>query len=340
MKFLELDDIIYKIQRFGGATTYWREISERLEVLMPGEIRHIPGNKYFRFMSVPSNAKVFHSSHFRVSSSKNVKNVVTIHDLIYERGLIQGKGKWLNLYERRKAVERADAIICISQSTKNDLLEFYPQAASKPIHVIYHGVNGLSKIDNKKKFLDDFQEKYHFELAEIKYFLYVGGRGAYKNFYALLEAFKKGGFKDQGCKIICTGKEFSPEEMQYIKELGLTESLVSLGNVKINELSEIYAHALALVYPSLYEGFGLPPLEAMMSCCPVICVKTSSLPEVVGSAGILVAEKNINELVDALQTVLVGKERERLIAAGLENVQRFTWEKSAQQHFDVYQSLI
>lgn len=340
MKFLDLDDIIYKIQRFGGATTYWREVSERLEVLMPGEIGHIPGNKYLRLMSVSSNAKVFHSSHFRVSASKNVKNVVTIHDLIYEHGLIQGRGKWLNLYERRKAVERADAIICISHSTKNDLLEFYPQASSKPIHVIYHGVNILPENSSRKLFLDNFQEKYQFELTSKKYFLYVGGRGGYKNFSALLEAFKHGGFKDKGCQIICTGKDFSPEEKQQINEMGLMKSLISLGNVNIRDLGEIYAHAIALVYPSLYEGFGLPPLEAMMSCCPVICIKTSSLPEVVGAAGILVTERNTNELIDALHTVLVDKERERLISAGLENVKQFSWEKSAKQHFDVYQSLI
>ena len=340
MKILELDDIVYKIQPFGGMTTYWQEVSRRLEEMMPGEIIHNPGVKYLRFMSVPSKATVFHSSHFRVSYSKGVKNVVTIHDLIYERGLAGGKAKWLNLYERRKSVARADSIICISQSTKNDLLEFYPEAASKPIHIIYHGVSKLVENSNKQEFLASFKNKYKFELQSTKYFLYVGGRGAYKNFSALIDAFQRGGFKDQGYKIICTGKHFSPEEMQHIQALSLTDSLISLGKVDMKDLGQIYAHALALVYPSLFEGFGLPPLEAMMSECPVICVNTSSLPEVVGDAGILVTEKNTNELVDALHAVLSEKERQRLIAAGLENVKRFTWEKSAQQHFDVYQSLI
>ena len=150
MAIIELDDIIYDIQRFGGATTYWQELSKRLDILFPNEIIHKRAKKYFRLYSPPSTAKIFHSSHFRVSSSKNVKNVVTIHDLIYEKGLIAGVGKVVQLYERRKAVEHADAFICISSSTMNDFLDIYPDASNRPIKIIHHGVNSLPDVEDKK----------------------------------------------------------------------------------------------------------------------------------------------------------------------------------------------
>ena len=125
MSYLELDDIIFNIQKFGGASTYWRELTSRLSEFVPGEIVHSTGKKMMRFYSPRSSAKVFHSSHFRISSSRSVTNVTTIHDLIYEKGFGGGRGKFLNLYERRKSVEMADAIICISESTRQDLYKYY-----------------------------------------------------------------------------------------------------------------------------------------------------------------------------------------------------------------------
>ena len=149
-----------------------------------------------------------------------------------------------------------------------------------------------------------------------------------------------GNFKSKGYKIFCTGQKFSDKEMVLIQSLNLTDDVTALGKLESPELREVYAHAVALVYPSLYEGFGLPPLEAMASGCPVICFATSSLPEVVGDAGLLVDKSRPDELVDAMKTVLDESTRHSLIYKGLENVKKFSWDKSAEMHGELYRSLI
>lgn len=337
--YLELDDIIYSIQKFGGASTYWFELTKRLIEIIPEDINRISSGALSRLFSPKSKANVFHSSHFRISRSPGVKNVVTIHDLIYERGLAGGRGRIVNLYERKKAVDRADAIICISESTKRDLLSYYQSASSKPIHVIHHGASSLPRSSQGIRALDSIAAKYGLNFDEGKFFLFVGGRGGYKNFEFFLHAFAIGGFEREGYKIICTGSSLTQEEETLIAKLKLQGSVISVGLLEFSLLGELYAVARALVYPSLYEGFGLPPLEAMASGCPVICSATSSLPEVVGDAGILIEPMSQESLLQALQSVLDHKKRSSLIASGRLRAQSFSWDKTALQHVDVYRSV-
>lgn len=341
MSYLEYDDIIYNIQKFGGATTYWNELTSRIMEFVPGVIKHTISPKALRLFSPKSSSKVFHSSHFRTSVSRNVKNVTTIHDLIYEKSLVGGRGKLLNLYERRKSIIHADAIICISESTRSDLYDYYGSLiGNKPVYVIHHGCsNGLFNLMVKNpehsKFysIDD-------RIVDGNFFIFVGGRSGYKNFELFLRAFAQEGFEKKGVFIVCTGSVFNDLERNLINELNLSKFIISMGFIDAVTLAHLYGLARALVYPSAYEGFGLPPLEAMAQGCPVICANSSSLPEVVGSAGVLINPSSIDELAAAMSLVLVEKERVRFRQAGIERSKLFDWRISAKLHAKVYEDLV
>lgn len=338
--FLELDDIIYNIQKFGGASTYWTELTSRLGEFVPGDIVHTTAAKFMRLHSPRSTAKVFHSSHFRVSSSPSVKNVTTIHDLIYEKGLGGGLGKYVNLYERKKSVMRADAIICISESTRRDLYEYYGDViGSTPVHVIYHGCTRLPTRSTAQIFGLDRPEYANLHLSSGQFFIYVGGRSGYKNFELLLKAFVAGNFSNAGFLLICTGSAFNEHERALIDDLKLSQCVVSIGFVDSSTLTELYGVARALVYPSSYEGFGLPPLEAMAAGCPVICANASSLPEVVGDSGILIDAGSAEQLTEAMRSVLVDDTRAHYVQSGLARAMQFDWQKTASEYAGVYRSL-
>jgi glycosyltransferase involved in cell wall biosynthesis len=340
VSYLELDDIVYNIQKFGGATTYWNELTSRLSEFIPGSIVRRTASKFSRLRSPSSSARVFHSSHFRVSSSSSAKNVTTIHDLIYEKGLGGGRGKLINLYERKKAVARADAIICISESTRRDLCDFYGNmVASKPIHVIYHGCNTLKEPSLGQSSIVGKFSHLNFDLVSGNFFIFVGGRSGYKNFRLLLNAFLAGGFFERGFHLVCTGSLLSDGERELIDKLKLTNAVSSLGFVDAGSLRELYRIARALVYPSTYEGFGLPPLEAMAAGCPVICSNSSSLPEVVGKSGILIDPFSVEHLADAMNSVLSDDARKHFVEAGILRAKLFDWRETARKHAEVYESL-
>lgn len=341
MLYLELDDIIFNIQKFGGASTYWRELTSRLSDFVPGKIMRSTGGKMMRLYSPRSSAKIFHSSHFRVSSNRAVKNVTTIHDLIYEKGLGGGRGRVVNLYERRKSVEKADAIICISESTRRDLYEYYGKLVdSTPVHVVYHGCSKLPAKSTWNISIFDRPEYSGLNLSSGNFFIYVGGRSGYKNFELLLNAFVIGDFARQGYIIVCTGAGFSDDERRKIEILKLSKSVFSVGFVDAVVLGELYSVSRALVYPSKYEGFGLPPLEAMASGCPVICANASSLPEVVKDGGILIDPISAEQLAHAMNSVLFNDVRAHFSRAGIARAQEFDWNETARQHAMVYKSLV
>jgi glycosyltransferase involved in cell wall biosynthesis len=341
MSYIEYDDIIYNIQKFGGATTYWNELTSRVAEFIPGGVKHSTSPKMLRLFSPKSSSKIFHSSHFRISKSSNVKNVTTIHDLIYEKALAAGWGRLLNLHERKKSIVYADAIICISNSTRSDLYEYYGDlVGSKPVYVIHHGCsNALLSQDNGNS--------EYFELNSIddrivsgNFFIFVGGRSGYKNFELFLRAFSQEKFEKKEIFIVCTGSAFNDSERNLIDELNLRKFIIPVGFIDAVKLTHLYGAARALVYPSAYEGFGLPPLEAMAQGCPVICANSSSLPEVVGSAGILINPSSIDELAAAMSLVLVEKERVRFHQAGIERSKLFDWRISAKLHAKVYEDLV
>jgi glycosyltransferase involved in cell wall biosynthesis len=328
---ITFDDIIYNLQKNGGVSVYWQELTARLE--RSANISRIGGGKYSRMIPQYAQTDIFHSSHFRFAWNKGVKNVSTVHDMTYELGMVNGKGVLPNVLERKISYFTADALICISENTKKDLLDVYPTLAARcPIHVVYHG-SSLSAADAVP------DARFHEKFCSKKYVLYVGGRGGYKNFDAALLGFQLSRLHLEGYSLLCAGKPFNNEELARIAALGLNDAVRAVANVSSSQLIQLYRSAFCMVYPSKYEGFGLPPIEAMNFSCPVIASNRSSIPEVVGQAAWLIDPDNPSEIADALIGLTDDVVREALVRNGLLQASTFSWDISAQKHLEIYQSL-
>lgn len=173
-----------------------------------------------------------------------------------------------------------------------------------------------------------------------RYILFVGNRGSYKNFNLALLGFAKSVLPQMGYSMVCTGSKFLEIEKKLINSLDLKHKVLVFERASHDELNYLYQNAFALVYPSSYEGFGLPPLEAMSCGCPVIASNTSSIPEVVGDAGILLNVQNISSISTALETLLNSEVRNKYITKGIARARLFSWERVAEKHIQIYHSLI
>jgi mannosyltransferase len=336
---LHFDDIIYNMQRQGGISRYWQEMTSRVSLSKKFHILRSQDSKFFRYFPVPTSCQIFHSSYYRNSLGKKTKRVVTVHDFLYQYGIIQTSNSLFHMWQMSLSINSADAIICVSENTKRDLLLFYPNLKEFPnIYVIPHGSNinsaHISKLQTSKFILKIKN------LLENPYILFVGKRLKYKNFESALLGFSESLLPKLGYSMICIGSEFDKEELSRLRQLGLQERVFTLCNLKNSEMLYLYQNAFALVYPSLYEGFGIPPLEAMNLGCPVIASNSTSIPEVVGDAGILINPHESREIAYALDVLQDDNVRSEYINKGQARARLFTWEKAAQKHIEVYQSLI
>ena len=336
---LHFDDIIYQLQRHGGVSTYWKEITSRIVNTNDFEINRTIGSKITRYLPVHTNAQIFHSSYYRIPLGKNVKTVVTIYDFLYEYGYLPTLNASINIWQMKLAINRADAIICISENTKKDLLSIYPNLINHR-HIYAVGLGANLKIDESLNINPPDRLLNIDKSTRNRYILFVGKRVKYKNFHSAIIAFSKSSLPKLGFSMICVGSNFSDTENQLFKKLGVQSNVIALENITNKELNYLYQNAFSLVYPSLYEGFGLPPLEAMNCGCPVIASNTSSIPEVVGDAGILINPEDTEAIAAALEVLLDDNIRNKYIGRGLERAMLFTWGKTAQKHIAIYQSLV
>ena len=268
------------------------------------------------------------------------KKVLTIHDLtpILFPETHGGIHTFLQNNILPRSLKRVDSIIAVSNSTKNDIIRYFKIGEAK-VKVIYNGVDEIFQVLHENK-VEDVKEKY-----EIKhpFILYVGTLEPRKNIPTLLKAFyllKKKGIQHR--LVIAGGKGWKYESVyETVNELNLQDEVIFTGYVSDEDLPKLYNAADLFVYPSLYEGFGFPPLEAMACGCPVITSNVSSLPEVAGDAGILVDPLGIDEIADAMWKVLNNEDvRERMVKMGLERAKMFSWEKCAEETIGVYESLV
>ena len=334
MRKICFDDIIYSLQPFGGATTYWVELTNRIETMLPNQVEHVTGRTISRLFKPNCSSKIFHSSHFRVSGKHGVSNIGTIYDLNYELGLVGGLGYRLNLLERKRCIEKCDALICISESTKQDLLAFYGSHLNyKPIFVIHLGPS----IDIQLCTLDDGVPDLATANGWDGYYLYVGGRSGYKNFQVALMALKNLNIISKfRMGIICTGSMFSAEERRSIADAGLTD-LVKCKYIESNsEMHRHYRSAIALVYPSSYEGFGLPVLDAMSTGCPVVASNASSIPEISQGAALLSPPGDPEALSASMYRLLDDLIRDECIKSGYRIATKFSWDQTAAKHMELY----
>ena len=253
------------------------------------------------------------------------KIIITIHDMIHEL-FWQGKADQ-EIARKKNAIYKADAIIAISNNTKKDILKLYPDIPEEKIHVVYHGTSHLPKPIKPDSFS-----------VPNKYVLYVGRRDDYKRGMLVAKAmahlFKK---HDDISLLYIGGGKLSTEEKRVIQNLGI-ENKVYQKNVTDAELAYLYNNALCFVYPSQYEGFGLPILEAFDNKCPVVCANNSSLPEVGGDA--VLYFDNIEELSTQIEKCITDANlRSTLIKLGENRGKLFTWEKCAAETYEVYKEL-
>jgi mannosyltransferase len=336
---LHFDNIIFRLQKTGGITTYWREINSRITNNEIFEISHTKGNKIARYLPVFSKADIFHSSYYRIPLSSKTKKVITLYDFIYELGFMKTLGTSINTQQIKIAIETADAIICISNNTKKDLLWLYPEVANNPNIFVVHLGSSFNIHTTTPLQISERLYKLNQNIHQ-QYILFVGKRTSHKNFNAALMGFYESCLPKLGYSMICVSSKFSDLEERLIASLGLTNNIVYLENTTNDELKYLYHKAFALVYPSLYEGFGIPPLEAMSCGCPVIASNASSLPEVVDSSGILVDPNDISAIGKALEQLLDEQLRNTYIAKGLARAKLFSWDEVAQKHMQIYQSLM
>jgi len=261
---------------------------------------------------------------------KKYTTVITVHDMIHEKFSATIKfAKEFSLI-KATAIKRADHIFCISENTKQDLVEIL-DINPKKITTIYLGHSLLRSFNSPPN------------LINHPYILYVGERIAkYKNFKRLLHAYASSKDIKNNFHLVCFGyNSFSLSEILLMQSLNINlKNVIHLeGDDQL--LASLYAHAAAFIYPSLYEGFGIPPLEAMSFNCPVVCSNTSSIPEVVGNAGEYFNPYEVDNIAGAIAKVLFSSSRTaELINYGKERITYFSWQKCAEQTQLVYKSLL
>jgi glycosyltransferase involved in cell wall biosynthesis len=236
-----------------------------------------------------------------------------------------------------KTLKSSDKIITISNHTKLDLMNYFKIPEDK-IKVIYLAANQTYKKLGKNE-INEILKKYDLNNPFI---LYVGGLAPNKNIERLLESYNIIKNKEISQKLILTGvkRHNSTSALKTIKKLNLQNDVIFTGYVPDEDLPGLYNAADLFVYPSLYEGFGLPPLEAMQCGTPVITSNTSSLPEVVGDAGIMINPYDVDELANKMYEVLTNEDLgNELSKQGIERAKLFSWKKCAEEHLKVYKEV-
>lgn len=271
--------------------------------------------------------------------SNDCKKLLIIHDLsfeLYPEFFTAKRRLWHTLINPKEIAKKSDKIIAISQNTKNDVMKIYGVAADK-IKVIYNGINELyfKPVEENRK--SEVKNKY--SLPE-NYIFYLGNLEPRKNIESLLLAFEK--IQDESIELVIAGSQAWKYEKIYKiwQNSPVKDRIKFLGYVDEADKPVLYTLAKIFVYPSIYEGFGLPPLEAMACGTPVISSFTSSLVESVSDAGLLIDPNNYNELAQTIDKLL---QDENLLTQfrekGLVHAQKFNWENASQEILKTIQSL-
>ena len=356
------DHQVFSWQKFGGVSRYFVELIKHLPSDIDPAMVHplLSENVYLADIGgVAQDVKALSMANFRVRkhlyewinrrrSAKSLASegydllhptyydpyflkrrkapaVITVHDFIHERFPQYFGDASKVIAQKRKVIAEADAIIAISEHTKKDLTEIYALPADK-ISVVYHG----AAVPAAEQPVDGLPERY---------VLFVGERRSYKNFHRFARAFALLAEKDLGLWLVCAGKPFSPEESAYLKKLGIDRRSKAMFATD-GQLTFLYRHALCFVYPSIYEGFGLPILEAWSAGCPIALSDASCFPEIATDGGEYFDPLSHQSIADAISCVIYDPVRR---AALQDRASRllpdFTWDRTARQTAEVYRSV-
>ncbi|MES2446443.1 MAG: glycosyltransferase family 1 protein [Bacteroidota bacterium] len=368
MKIL-FDNQVFNNQQFGGISRYFAELmhgisNDPLHRLMPEKLystnfylsdKNLLKNQFFfNYPTFRGKARInsflvdkqnklitsliskgdydiFHPTYYDSKFLENLHNkpfVLTVHDMIHELYLDTEYNKiHSETLNKQLLIPKASHIIAVSQNTKNDILKLYPEISPEKISVIHHG-NSLRVNNNVIQM----------ELPE-KYLLFVGQRDAYKNFNWMIDTLKDY-LTDTNISVICAGgSKFKLDEIEILNHLGLANKVIQIPIDADHTLAHLYQNAVCFVYPSKYEGFGIPILEAFACQCPVIISNSSCFPEIAGDAALYFNLEKPFELLENLRIVQETEQRNVLIAKGNNQLKKFSWQKSVYQHLAVYNKL-
>lgn len=355
---IHLDNIIFGLQNSGGISLYWSELVKHFQQrdnvvfhqpissvsiytkdihykpnqvirgFLPDKItRYLPINKGLR------RGDLLHSSYYRWAFYPGVKNIVTVYDFTYEfyrTGLAQKA----HSTQKRAALHQADLAICISENTKQDLLRLYPDISEERVKVVYVAADeSFRKISTEESNRIFQRRAWNFG----NYLLFIGARGHYKNFKFASEVaaqFPEFDF------VVAGGAEFSDGEKQLLEKLGLSHRTTFLKLPTTEELNALYNRAHCLLYPSSYEGFGIPILEALKAGCPALALRTSSIPEVYGPHGLLADDLSLPIFTSQITALKAQAYRAELLSKVNSHIQQFSWDRCAKETWDLYQGLM
>ena len=348
MRRIVHDNIIYSLQLTGGISMVWSALNDAVMrqdfdvsfVERKGAEKNVFRSKLSvpercivrsrlplradRYMSVKFDVGepyVFHSSYYRDCNSRNASKVVTVHDFAYERVKFVGEvARKVHYWQKMRAIRNADRIVCVSLNTYDDLLYFCPEMDKRKVSVIPNGVS-----DDYRVLHDDFDD----------FVLFVGSRASYKNFEMAAMAVAQ-----SGLRLVVCGNPLSPKEHRFLQNCFGEKSYTECVNADVTTLNQLYNRAYCLVYPSMYEGFGLPIVEAQKAGCPVIAYGVSSIPEVMGDSRLMiksnVSTAEIMSKINLLKNLSLRKEE---IESAIENAKRFALNKMQREYIELYQSI-
>jgi glycosyltransferase involved in cell wall biosynthesis len=285
---------------------------------------------------------LYHAPHYVLPAAVSCNSVVTIHDCIHLMFPQYLPNRVAHAYARAQmwtAAHRSDCILTVSDASKRDILHLFNIPPEK-IVVVYNAIDSHFSVTPPADAVARVRERYQ---LNHRFVLYVGNIKPHKNLVRLIEAFNElraGDLED--LKLLIIGDEISklPALRLAVHRHKLHKHVRFLGYVPDDQLAVLYRLASVFVFPSLYEGFGLPPLEAMASGTPVVTSNVSSLPEVVGDAAMLVDPHDVDSIVGGLRTVLTDPARaEEMRRKGFERAHEFSWERSVARTLEVYKRI-
>lgn len=316
----------------------YQPIQAKADWLPPGKIRSFLSRakqkveNYRQKNTLYRNVEksLFHSFFYTVPIDKHLPLITVAHDAIPELLPKEaGSGAHIPEHLKQKQInfQLAKRIIAVSESTKKDICNFYSISPDK-VDVVYHSVSSDFLIGKKST-----------TLFETPYILQVGGRMHHRNFNRLAEAFSLGHF-DKDFFLVCAGEAWSEEETTLLKKLGIENRVQLFKNPSNEELRSLYQQAKMLVYPSLYEGFGFPLVEAMACGTPVATSKNAgSIPEVAADAALYFDPRDPSNMAKVIEEMLNPKVAQTCIEKGFKNTERFSWDKTAKETLDCYRKV-
>jgi len=358
---------VFSWQKYGGISRYYFEIANRIAMegnevgifapIFVNEYFHNKCNVHPKGIRIPRlprgtrsivkavnlslscllikprrNVDIFHETYYSSIDCcpHSAKRVITIHDMIHEKFPEMFFKRDKTRQQKAHAVQRADHVICVSENTRKDLIEILSVPEEKT-SVIYHGYSLATNHNTAEPMKVD-----------KPYILYVGAREGYKNFAGLLKAYARSQLLRKEFSLVCFGGgDFGASEMVMMRSLGIDKRSIIHLSGNDNRLSGLYAAATVFVFPSLYEGFGIPPLEAMSFGCPVVCSRTSSLPEVVGDAAELFDPEDDEEMCTAIEKIVSSTEKAKILTeCGHKRIAQFSWDKCAKDTLNVYRKIL